>query len=272
MEDKAHRSDRKWRSARSPAAFIRALLAQQRPQVPFARLAAPLSWGANLWLLLIVWPAVSDGASSRLALAAATPLLGAIALASAGLVTLAGGCFLVVFPLGLASAFAADQRAGGSELPVIALVVIAASMWVYGAAVSRALRLPVVAESAGLRIEPLQGRGRSPRLHALRLRASRVRNAAVALTVVGAGAIALVAPGWGEAGELIEAFGDDPRHAAVLIAMVGLAIGAGVISVFTTALLRPPTPEDQRPPSPVRAALGVVMALAGAATYLMLRG
>jgi hypothetical protein len=240
--------------------------------LPFARLAAPLSWGANLWLLLIVWPALSDGASAWLALAAATPLLAAAALASAGLPALAGGCFLVVFPLGLAGAFAVHQRAGGSELPVVALVVIAASMWVYGAAVSRALRLPMMAEGAGLRVEPLQRRGRSPRLHALRLRASRVRNAAVAVTVIGAAATALVAPGWGQTGELRDAFGDDPRHAAVLIAMVGVAIGVGVVSVFTTALLRPPTPEDQRPPSPVRAALGLVIALAGAATYFVLRG
>jgi hypothetical protein len=90
LEDKAHRSDRKWRSALSGAVLLRAVFAQRRPQVPFARLAAPLSWGANLWLLLIVWPAVSDGASAWLALAAATPLLAADALEREGLPAAAG--------------------------------------------------------------------------------------------------------------------------------------------------------------------------------------
>lgn len=241
--------------------------------MPVARLAAPLAWGANLWLLLIVWPQVADGASSPwLALAAATPLLAGAALASVGLTALASGCLWVVFPLGLAGAFALAQQRGGAELPPVALAVIAAGMWVYGAAVSRALRHPVMEEGGPLRIEPLQGRGRSPRRYAARLRASRVRSIALGILISGAAWIAVAAPGAGEPDALYQAFGDEPRHAAVLIAMVAVAIAAGVVSVFTTALVRPPTPDDQRPMSPLHAAVGLVIALAGAATYYVLRG
>jgi hypothetical protein len=92
------------------------------------------------------------------------------------------------------------------------------------------------------------------------------------VTVLGAASIALVAPSWGDTGQLLQAFGDDPRHAAVLIAMVGVAIAVGVVSVFTTGLLRPPGPDDQRLFAPMRAALGLIIALAGAATYYILRG
>lgn len=157
------------------------------------------------------------------------------------------------------------------EPSVIALAVIAASMWVYGAAVSRALRLPAVQSGGATRIAALEGRGRSPRLHAARLRAGRVRNTGIVLTVVGAAAIGIAAPSFGDADELYRAFGDDPRHASVLIAMVGAALSVGVVGVFTTALVRPPTPQDRRPFAPVRAALGVLIALAGATTYLILR-
>jgi len=239
--------------------------------VPVARLAAPLAWGANLWLLLVVWPLLSGAASSPwLTLAAATPLLAGVPLASIGLRALASGCFLVAFPLALAGALALEQHGADGTLGAMALAVVAASMWVYGAAVSRALRLPVMEEGDGLRIETLQGRGRSPRLHAARLRAGRIRNIAAGLTVLGAAVIAIAAPSAGDASQLHESFGDDPRHAGVLIAMVAVAVGIGVVSVFTTALLRPPTPEDRRPFAPIRAALGLLIALAGAATYYVL--
>jgi hypothetical protein len=261
LENKAHREDRKWRSA----------LTQPDLPVPLARLAAPLAWGANLWLLLVVWPLVAGGASSPwLTAAAATPLLSGVPLASIGLRTLASGCFLVAFPLGLAGVLALEQQGATGELAAPALAIVAASMWVYGAAVSRALRLPVMEEGAGLRIEPLQGRGRSPRLHAARLRASRIRNIAVGLTILGAVVIAIVAPSAGDAGQLHDSFGDDPRHAGVLVAMAAVAIGAGVVSVFTTGLLRPPSPADRRPFAPIRAALAMLIALAGAATYYVL--
>jgi hypothetical protein len=261
LENKAHREDRKWRSA----------LTRPDLPVPVARLAAPLAWGANLWLLLVVWPLVAGGASSPwLTVAAVTPLLAGVPLASIGLRAPASGCFLVVFPIALAGVFAVEQHDGAGELGVIALAVVAASMWVYGASVSRALRLPVMAEGGGLRIEPLQGRGRSPRLFAARLRASRVRNMAAGVTVLGAAVVAIAAPSAGDPSQLYESFGDDPRHAAVLIAMVGVAVGAGVVSVFTTALLRPPTAEERRPFAPLRAALGLLLALAGAATYYVI--
>jgi hypothetical protein len=262
LENKVHREDRKWRSA----------LTQPDLPVPVARLAAPLAWGVNLWLLLVVWPLVAGGASSLwLAAAAATPLLAGVPLASIGLRALASGCFLVAFPLALAGVVAVEQRSAASELGVTALAVVAASMWVYGAAVSRVLRLPIMEEGGGLRIETLQGRGRSPRLHAARLRASRARNIAAGLTVLGAAVIAIAAPSAGDARQLNESFGDDPKHAAVLIAMVGVAVGVGVVSVFTTGLLRPPSLEDRRPFAPMRAALGLLIALAGAATYYVIR-
>ena len=259
MENKAHRSDRKWRSA----------LSAEQP-VPGARLAAPLAWGANLWLLLIGWPMVAVSVGSPwLALAAATPLLAGAALASLGLHALASGCLLVAFPLALAGAVALSEPS--TEPSVLALSVIAASMWVYGAAVARALRLPPVEDGGPVRIEPLQGRGRSSRHHAARIRASRVRNIGVAITVAGAAAIGIAAPSLGGTDALYQAFGDDPRHASVLIAMVAAAISVGVVSVFTTALVRPPTTEDRRPFAPMRAALGLAIALVGATTYYILK-
>jgi len=262
LENKAHRSDRKWRSALSP----------ELP-VPLSRLAAPLAWGGNLWLLLVGWPMAAQGAvAPGLAAAAATPLIAGAALASVGLVGLASACFLVAFPLGIAGAFALD---GQASVPpsVAAVTVMAASMWVYGAAVSRGLRLPVMESGNMVRIESLAARARSPRYQAAqpaRQRASRVRSLGVALMVVGASAIAIVAPGLGDESHLYRLFGDDPRHAMVLIAMVAVAIGVGVVSAFTTALVRPPTAEDRRPFSPMRAALGLIIALLGAATYYVL--
>jgi hypothetical protein len=264
LENKAHRSDPKWRLALSAEGLASA------GRVPATRLAAPLAWGANLWLLMIGWPWIAESAGSPwLALAAATPLIAGALLAAFGQLALASGCFLVAFPLAIASAVAASEQA--AEPSLLALTVIAASMWVYGTAVARALRLSSAEQSPSMRVEPLQGRGRSPRHQAARLRAGRVRNLGVALTVAGAIAIAMLAPGWGDTDELYQAFGDDPRHASVLIAMVAAAIGVGVVSVFTTALVRPPTPEDRRPFAPMRAALGLVIALVGATTYYILR-
>ncbi len=48
--------------------------------------------------------------------------------------------------------------------------------------------------------------------------------------------------------------------------MVGVAIAVGVVSVLRPAL-RPPSPRTSGPFAPMRAALGLVIALAGAATY-----
>jgi hypothetical protein len=219
---------------------------------------------------LIGWPMVAEGlATPWLALSAATPLLAGAALASVGLVALASACLLVAFPLAIAGVVALAEQS--REPSLLALTVVAASMWVYGAAVSRALRLPPGEDGATVRIEPLQGRGRSPRLHAARVRASRVRNIGIAITVAGAAAIGIAAPSWGEPDQLYRSFGDDPRHASVLIAMVAAAISVGVVAVFTTALVRPPTPEDRRPFAPMRAALGLAIAIVGAATYYVLR-
>jgi hypothetical protein len=146
-------------------------------------------------------------------------------------------------------------------------------MWVYGAAVCRSLSPPFTSSGGdgAVRIDALAGRPRSPRHLALRQRASRVRNAGVALIVFGAAAIAIVAPSSGDPGELHGSFGEDPRHASVLIAMVAAAIGVGIVSAFTTALLRPPSADDKRPFSAPRATVAMAIALAGAATYYVLR-
>jgi hypothetical protein len=243
------------------------------PKVPLARLGAPLAWGVNLWLMLVGWPWAAEGAGSvGLAVAAFAPLLSGAALAVVGFVGLASGCLLIAFPLGLAGVFAAS--AGPVEPTAVALAISACSMWVYGAAVSRGLALPVMmaGEGGAVRIDALAGRARSPRHHALRQRASTIRNIGVGLIVLGGAAIAIVAPSSGEPSELQQAFGDDPRHANVLIAMVAVAIGAGIVSAFTTALVRPPSAEDKRPFSAPRAAVALVIAVAGAATYYVLRG
>jgi len=240
--------------------------------LPWMRLAGPLSWGANLWLLLIGWPMVMQNTiGTGPAIVAATPLVVATALARAGLLAVASACFLVAFPVAIAGVLAMQEPAIDPPSALV-LATIALGIWVYGAAVSRALRPIVVESGTAVRIEPLQGRGRNARLYAARKRAARVRSAAVVITVTGAFAIVIAAPSAGEPDQLHRAFGDDPRHAGVLVAMVAAAIGVGVVSVFTTALLRPPTAEDHRPFAPGRAAAGLLIALAGAATYYVLRG
>lgn len=259
MENKAHRPVPKWRSAPAP-----------EPPVATARLAAPLAWGANLWLLLVGYPLIAEGVGTVwLGAAAATPLLGAAVLASVGWIALASACFLVAFPLGLAAAVATHAH-DAAPPSIAALAVIALSMWVYGASAARALRPPAIERGGAVRIEPLEGRGRSVRVHAARQRARRVRALGVGLTVAGAFAILIAAPYAGDESELYRVFGRDPRHAAVLIAMVASAIAAGVVSVFTTALVRPASAEDRRPFSAARAALGLLSALAGAVTYYVL--
>jgi len=223
--------------------------------------------------LLVGWPWVAEGAGSLgLALAAFAPLASGAALAGVGLIGLASACLLIAFPLGLAGVFAA--AAGPLEPSAVALAISACSMWVYGAAVSRGLQPPAAAAGRGsaVRIDALVGRPRSPRYQALRQRAGRIRAAGVGLIAAGAAAIVIFAPYGAEPSALERAYGDDPRHARVLIAMVAAAIGVGIASAFTTALVRPPSAEDKRPFSPLRAALGLAIALAGAATYYVLRG
>jgi len=271
LENKAHRQDPKWR-IRVPAAASRLLLSPERP-VPAARLGAPLAWGMNLWLLLVGWPWAAEGAGSLgLSLAAVAPLAAGAALAAVGLPGLAGACLLVAFPLALAGVFAA--MAGPTDPSAVALAIGACSMWVYGAAVARALQPPAMTagSSGAVRIDALAGRARSPRHYALRQRASRVRNLGLGLIVLGAAAIVIAAPYGADPSELQQAYGDDPRHAAVLIAMVAAAIGVGIASVFTTALVRPPSAEDRRPFSPLRTALALTVALGGALTFYIVRG
>jgi hypothetical protein len=229
-------------------------------------MVAPLSWGANLWLVTLGWPLITAPLpGERLVLSAVAAaialVVGALA-ARFGRRTLAGVAWLIAVPACVALGLSAR---GDEALEPLALVVIALSVGLFGAVAARAL---AVGDEAQVQLAALPSHGRRgtpPNV----LRRARLRSALALLIAIGTLAIGVLAPTATPA-ELARAWGGNAREASVLVAVVAAAIACSVAAVFLSAALRPLTAFERRPPSPWRAAVGIALAILSATTYYVL--
>jgi len=237
---------------------------------------AVLVLGVNLWVVLQLWPLL--GASARapqiaLALVCLLPLLlGAVVQGAAGARWpardwVAGALWLTVYPALLAGTLAArpealnQQRFGPAALSLLWL-----SLCAYGAsaAVACASRAPELAATG----TALDGET----WDAPEAERGSLQRVAVALWLVGAVAIAVIAPAVGGLPALEQAWGDAALAGGVLTAIVGAALGAGALSVFLGGALR----ADVSPPQPradvgLRVAWFLFLALLGGVTYFVVQ-
>ena len=248
-----------------------------RPADPAQRQTlAVLVLGLNLWAALLLWPLLGQsarGSELALALACLLPLLlGAAVQSEVGARVparrwVAGALFLTVFPALLGGTLVVRPEALNQQMfGPAGLLLVWLSLCAYGAsaAAACATRAPeLVALGTPLDHEPWDvpeaERGRPQRV-------------ATALWLLGAAAIAVVAPALGGLPALERAWGDAALAGGVLTAVVGAALGAASLSVFLGGALRADAGgHEPRAEMALRVAWFLFLALLGGVTYFVVQ-
>jgi hypothetical protein len=196
--------------------------------------------GLNAWALSVGFPLLSADVSLQGMLAAASVLgllgLGALIKARGHPETAQHSArllLLAAYPAGLAAALALGSEAGRERAHSPFSVVLAAlSLLAYFVAALQACR-------PALPLLPAISRSRRS-AHAPAADATRpLQRVAAALLLVGAGAIALVAPLLPEYAEVERSWAEAAGPGAVLSALVGGAIAASIVATQLGSLLKP---------------------------------
>jgi hypothetical protein len=196
--------------------------------------------GLNAWAISVGFPLLSADVSLQGSLAATSALgllgLGALVQARArsdGMRHVARLLLLAAYPAGLAAALALGSEAARERAHSPFSVVLAAlSLLAYGVAAVQACRpeLPLL---------PAISRSRRS-VHAPRRDATRpLQRVAAGVLLVGAAAIALIAPLLPEYAEVERSWAEAAAPGAVLSALVGGAIAASIIATQLGSLLKP---------------------------------
>jgi hypothetical protein len=231
--------------------------------------------GTNLWVVCVLWPALS-GRSER-GIDVAFETLGVLPLVLGALIrpghtgaradVLRPLLLLVVFPAALCAAIALRSEALNQALfGPLALCLLATSLCAYGAAVAAGISRN---QGAELRVKHV-ALGSDPWDAAPRER-ELPRRAFIAVCTVGAAALAWIAPSLGGYGALEEAWGDAAAVGGVLTAVVGAALGVTLLAVYLGEGLRAPSAQPTEADPGLRTAWFLFLALLGAVTYFVVQ-
>ncbi len=239
------------------------------------RVLAVLLLGLNPWLIGVLWPVLTApvfrAANLLGALACLLPLLlGGAAQGAFGNRPpvphwVAGALWLAIYPATLAAGLALPPDAPSHEsFGPVTLILLWLSLCAFGAAAAQACapRAPELAATrAALGNEPWD---------APELERRGLQHAIVGLCIVGAAAIAVIAPTLGGFEGLEAAWGEAGRAGGVLTAVVAAALAVTTIGVFLGCGLRSDRALDAgRADAPLRAAWFLFLALLGAVTYMV---
>jgi hypothetical protein len=195
--------------------------------------------GLNAWAASVGWTLLSPDVSLTRALLASAGLLplwlGALAArAKSDLWQLSARWLLLcVFPLSLSAALClGDEAARERAHSAVSLLLAAISLLAYGAAALQACRAP-------LPILPTKSHARrsEPRLSSRRPSLSRI--AAAAVLILGAFAIALIAPLSSDYALLETSWGEAADAGAALTAVVAGAIAVTLVGIELAPMLKP---------------------------------
>jgi hypothetical protein len=239
------------------------------------RVLAVLLLGLNPWVIGVLWPELTArgfrAAGLLGALACLLPLLlgGAAQPAFGNPLRLphwvAGALWLAIYPAALAAGIALRQdELAQQNLGPITLALLWLALCAYGAGAAQTCA-PIAPELSATRATL----GNEP-WDAPEVERRGLQHVIVGLCIVGAAAIAVIAPALGGLAALEAAWGEAARAGGVLTAVVAAALAVATIGVFLGSGLRSDSTLDAgRADAPLRAAWFLFLALLGAVTYLV---